>query len=447
MAEKRKALTILVFLALAAPFSAYSPGSEPIQGAVALTIHGQEQPLSNWENEYLFHSLEQIDRVCPGSHSNESVADIKASSAQIYTQLKDGSAIYLRLLPDANTSGPHVEILKVSRGVTTRIERCDKAMTMPVAAILESKNLLASASASDGIAESGRQNIYPKSSLSAYEKNSLGWERDDDSVNSGYMDANISFKYRAYETGSDNRYAFYLAFTTRFSQYLETISSSPVVGKRYNPSAFMRTQLIDKPGYIDIGYAHESNGQSINTQEAFEAEQAKYAQSDGDADFARNFISRGWDYAFFDWRNCWRHCSESNVFSGSGGIVTEVSFKYFLDDGFLQGKPEEYNVWEGGKERRRKEYDGVSFLGDYRWTNCLGVDDFGCNISWQYTTGYENVFDHSTNRIQFAIDSIRPLPSIGFWVQSGRNSSLVNYYENVTSVGIALLFNDPFEFR
>jgi len=64
-----------------------------------------------------------------------------------------------------------------------------------------------------------------------------------------------------------------IAFTGRFAQYLGTRDSSPVVTKRLNPKLFYR-QRTQGRDYFDIGYNHESNGQSINTLEGFEQAKA-----------------------------------------------------------------------------------------------------------------------------------------------------------------------------
>ena len=57
-------------------------------------------------------------------------------------------------------------------------------------------------------------------------------------------------------------------------------------------------------------------------------------------------------------------------------------------------------------------------------------------VSWQYTTGYDDVFDNSTNRAEFAIEFWGL--AIMLWGQTGYNSDLVNYYVDVDSWGIAL---------
>lgn len=259
------------------------------------------------------------------------------------------------------------------------------------------------------------------------------------------MDAHMSFKFRAWEGGKQDRFSAFFAFSTRFSQYIETIESSPVVGKRYNPMGFLRTHFDERQGYVDLGLAHESNGQSISTEEAYLAERQKYADSDGEPDFARNSISRGWDYIFADWKHCWRSCSRDYAFDGIGRFTTGLEFQYYLDDGPFQGNPEEFNDWEGGSQRKRKEYDGIGLSADYRINSgCLGINGFACSISWEYRTGYDGIFENSTNRVQVAVDKFWVLPAIGFWVQAGYNSNLVDYYESVDSFGIALLFSNPY---
>jgi hypothetical protein len=234
----------------------------------------------------------------------------------------------------------------------------------------------------------------------------------------------------------------FFAFTGRFSQYIESRDSSPVIGKRFNPKFFLR-HWLDGGSYLDFGYAHESNGQNITTEEAYLREREDFAAEGQDPDFARDFISRGWDYLSLDWRKSWR---PKSWFLGKGRLTSFLNLRYFLEDGLLQGEPEESNDWEGAGVNRRKEYDGISFMARYEFSKafCLGGGNLyggssaAClsKLAWRQTTGYDGVFDNNTSRLELTV-SVLDIP-FTLWGQRGYNSDLVDYYRKVDSWGLAL---------
>lgn len=427
--------------------------------ALTLNIEGQAVALEPWESDYLFQAMARLQESCELGNTSDAIS-VPDMPFLLAVQFDDQTTTELHHKPGEADSAPELRLTRWAHGKTSYLEDCAPQYSSPVVAIIQSKRTGLAPETDDTLAmtelavgrEVGENALalaieegYPFERLSAYEQNHLGWTRDDNSVESGYMDAQMSFKFRAWEGGDSDRFAAFFAFSTRFSQYIETIESSPVVGKRYNPLLFLRTHVDNRQGYLDAGLAHESNGQSITTEEAYIAERQKYAHSDGEPDFARNSISRGWDYVFTDWTHCWLRCSDSYAIDGLGRFTTKLEFQYYLDDGPFQGNPEEYNDWEGGSERHRKEYDGIGLTSDYRINSgCLGIDGFGCSISWEYRTGYDGAFENSTNRLQLAVDKFWILPPIGFWLQTGHNSSLVDYYRSVDSVGIAMLFSNPY---
>src|SRR5690606_23667599 len=108
-------------------------------------------------------------------------------------------------------------------------------------------------------------------------------------------------------TGNENGLFIqpYLSFTGRFSQYIGSRESAPVVARRFNPALFVRT-WSSANSYLDIGLAHESNGQQIDTEASYQRAVQAYLDAGesvlhADA-YARDGISRGWDYSFLEWR-------------------------------------------------------------------------------------------------------------------------------------------------
>jgi hypothetical protein len=158
--------------------------------------------------------------------------------------------------------------------------------------------------------------------LTIHEPNKLLARLDSQDERVHYMDATLSVKYPVLNPVVDaistvmnidrarNTPRLYLAFTTRFSQYVATRQSSPVVARRYNPELFLRVWrdgVYDRtnPSYWDFGYGHESNGQRINDPHAYNLAAAA-ADLRGDPEIAaRESISRGWDYLSIDWVKEW----------------------------------------------------------------------------------------------------------------------------------------------
>jgi len=266
--------------------------------------------------------------------------------------------------------------------------------------------------------------------LQSHEPNLLGYTWDSNDVE--YLDFKISLKYPIFHDGQfkSNSWKlrlpfFYLGFTGRFGQYISTRESSPVIGKRFNPEILMRYWLDSSESYIDLSFGHESNGQSINSQSEFMDKQANFLSAGEDPDFARDYISRGWDYVGLNLRK---------TLGKQVKFVSDLKLRYFLHDGPFQGKAEEYNDWEMGlRDIHRRQYDGVTLHTAVR----TGSVDWLERLSMTYTTGYKDTFRNNTFRIESRLLLWR-LPPIMFWASKGYNSDLVDYYKRTTSFGLAL---------
>jgi len=244
------------------------------------------------------------------------------------------------------------------------------------------------------------------------------------------MDFKLSVRYQIYPfPETEDKWATYFAFSGRFGQYLGTRDSSPVVTKRLNPKFFFR-QWMDKSGtgdYFDIGYNHESNGQSINTAAGFAQAQQDALLKDGSTNAAYDQISRGWDYVDFVWRK---------KFPELGGNVFFV-LKYFLPDGLFQGKAEEFGTDFPETDPEGKPRDRVNGVGAmYKKIipKCLGGEE--CKFVVAYETGYRNIAKYNTFRLEYGFKVLH-IPLI-VWGQSGYGSDLAQYYKKVSSAGIAV---------
>lgn len=283
--------------------------------------------------------------------------------------------------------------------------------------------------------------------LQSYEPNTIGITRDDNDVT--YMDFKLSLMYPMFHKGTpDDVWSShwvpmpYFAFTGRFAQYISTRDSSPVVSKRFNPKIFGRYWLDKDKSYFDLGYAHESNGQRINSEALYLDLRDQYVTNNEDADFANDSISRGWDYIDVTWKQILNFDQESKPKNiKSRHTETYLNIKYFLDNGALQGKPEEYNSWELGPAGLPREYyDGLSLMikhsADYEQPDGDRGFYSGYKLALQYTTGYKDSFENNTLRAE-ATFKCYDIP-IMFWYSKGYNSDLVDYYKNIESFGIAM---------
>ena len=264
--------------------------------------------------------------------------------------------------------------------------------------------------------------------LQSYEPTTMGYTKDNDDV--PFLDFKLSVKYPIFPVLT-NEHIFF-AFSGRFGQYIGTRASSPVIGKRFNPKLFLKFPFNDacrNCGYLDVGYAHESNGQKINTPEEFNEIQKGEAKPG----FAKDYISRGWDYIEINVKNI-HWLNEQNKF------VTFLTVNYYLPNGLLQGQPEEYNSWENDNEgKRRASVNGLRALFKFGHNHDddgskRPVTDFKAALILE--TGYRDAFQNWTARGELAT-KIWKLP-IMLWASNGYNSDLALYYKRVTSYGFTV---------
>lgn len=276
--------------------------------------------------------------------------------------------------------------------------------------------------------------------LSSDEPNRLGCTKD------GYepacfLDFTVSMRYpllyEALEGGHKFDMLPFFSFTGRMGQYSGAVRhSSPVVTKQFNPKLYFRFYTSDtfgqilgttdgKQDYFDVGYAHESNGQYVDSVAVFNST----ASSVGGSAIAQDYISRGWDYLSYK-----RHLH----FHTFGTNTLDFSFKYFLSYGLLQKGSEEYFPWEAARPITHiSQVDGIRLKvnRDLNWSWFKGATLF-------YTTGYRNVARRNTLRAEFGFTPLSDLMGmpIVLWGQSGYNVNLTQYYRKDWSIGLAASF-------
>ena len=290
--------------------------------------------------------------------------------------------------------------------------------------------------------------------LSTHEPNKVLARSDGNDFNRLYMDATLSVKHpvlspavdgisRLFNLEQEQLPRLYLAFTSRFSQYIGSRASAPVVARSYNPELFLRVwrsrneSNVD-PSYWDFAYGHESNGQRINNAVSFEQEKQSLLAAGQLPLFARDSISRGWDYVSVDWHRQWDTGFLPNL---RGRTETHIEYRHFLEDGLFQGVPEEAYEWEGVGvgEKPRARYDGLEFSMQYNLINqmCSQLICFE-KVELAHQTGYANPFANNTTTLEVTTN-IGGLP-LHLWARSGYNSDLVDYFRYSNSWGFGVEF-------
>ena len=284
--------------------------------------------------------------------------------------------------------------------------------------------------------------------LQAYEPNLIGYTRA--TGDASFVDFTLSVRYplmprlTQHWWSPDNR--LFLAFSGRFAFYYDTRQSSPAIVKRLNPKVFFQhvfrpaapdlgpapgeslipRRLQEPKSYATLAYAHESNGQSVDTAAGY-AEAVRTAQ---DPRYAIDYISRGWDYLELNGRHV-LHESRDFRWSVNGSV------KDFLGNGIFQGHPEEVRSWEVTTQGKpRKEVDGLMVRAKFEGVRPENLSISGTELSVAFTTGSQAPGRYSTVRLEAGIQVLE-IPFV-VWCSRGYMSDLARYYVNVRSCGVAL---------
>jgi outer membrane phospholipase A len=340
-----------------------------------------------------------------------------------------------------------VLIYTENNGTLTEHTDCDTTAILPVLAIMATALV-----AEETEPRRTRLNVLAQNSyLTSHEPSRLLARTDSDDDSRLYMDFLLSFKHpvlpraelvnHVYDgltglaenliPGNDDYFMqMYFAFSGRFSQYIGSRNSAPVVARRFNPSLFWRFWTSDE-SYLDLGLAHESNGQRINSLESFRREQQNYINIGEPPLYARDSLSRGWDYTFLNWQSI-----------VTPKLTSSLQLRHFMSNGPLQSNSEEYNTWEdgGNQLRPRRQFAGVRLGMSYQFdrSSCSLGESYIClqKLSVSQETGYSAMFDNNTTTIELTTDFFG-LP-IQLWGRSGYNSDLVDYYNHSNSWGIGI---------
>jgi len=195
--------------------------------------------------------------------------------------------------------------------------------------------------------EGPKQNKTLFLQLRSYETNKFGWtDVHSQEYNESYLDFLISIQCQIVGRLYENILVpdLNLSFSGQFAQHIDR-NSRPVIGRRYNPKLFLRFGSDTSVFSANIGYAHESNGQSLSDSAKYSELMSDNSQKSNAASVEET-ISRGWDYI--------------DIIAIRNFENAKLSFnaRYYLDGGLLQNRAENRNSWEiYGKNISRKYID------------------------------------------------------------------------------------------
>lgn len=408
-----------------------------------LNRDGLEADLTDIDLAFIQGRLESLD--LSDCRSQPMTAPPRADYRHV-DSIVAGQRLRLFVQPDVMLSGVVVIVQETAAGLV-EYTHCDTAPLVPVLAIMATSDI-----PGESLSNRTQQAVMADNSfLTSHEPSHLMVRNDNIDSSANYMDFKLSAKHPVLPNAAslntvhstvsntleellpgDNEFfmQLYLSFSGRFSQYVGERESSPVVARSFNPTLFYRFWTSDT-NFLDFEYGHESNGQRINSLEELQREQNDFLLANESPDYARDGLSRGWDYNALRWRRTW-----------NDKWVTRVELRHYLSDGFLQGTSEEYNQWEDGGtgSRPRRQYDGVSlgFQYEFNRSRCFLGTLPVCfqRVALTQETGYSAMFDHNTTTLELTSD-LFGLP-VQVWAKTGYNSNLVDYYRHATSWGLGI---------
>jgi len=273
----------------------------------------------------------------------------------------------------------------------------------------------------------------PKVRLRNHEPIFAGYTWDSDDV--GFVDFTVSLQYPVLANYLEEGKRFgllpYFAFTARLGQYIGTRPSSPVIAKRFNPKFFLRYALTDfldsgdsPDGYLDFEYAHESNGQSVDTEAGFQS----LAQALGNAEYAKDYISRGWDYLGITWKHTMRW--------------KPTDLRFYLSRKWYCGCWLQKNMEEDFSFEAPREITSIRQVSGWRAVLALDTGNekaFIDRATLILDMGTRDTFKYPTARLELGIPAVKNFTGVPMivWARTGYLSDLAQYYAKGTSVGIA----------
>ena len=272
--------------------------------------------------------------------------------------------------------------------------------------------------------------------LRSFEDNIVGYTFESD--DKPFADVTFSFRTRIFPFDylvkiipkkHRPELGLHFAFTGRLAQYIGTRYSNPVVEKRFNPYLFMEFRPRKKLSNLlfQVGYGHESNGQSIDDSASFFTTANLPRNTVNET---KDKISRGWDYI--------GSTVKLDLFPETYKVLTyeaEIGIRYFLQRGVMQKGKEEYDDWERnwyGENFTRNNVSGILVA-----FTCFVDSSFINKVRLSYETGIHRPLTASTVKILIGF-RIGNFP-LSFSYRYGYNGDLAQYGKLTGSFGIESL--------
>ncbi|MGV6816770.1 MAG: hypothetical protein ACWA44_05810 [Thiotrichales bacterium] len=225
--------------------------------------------------------------------------------------------------------------------------------------------------------------------FSVYNPTFVIYRTDSLSNDSEHIEFDFSTKYRI----KDSRfYDFYLAYTGRFDFFWRSRESSPVINRLNNPELLFRVDdgVGTNGGYYQVAYGHESNGQAIGDQVAYDNFTGPYRD---------DYVSRGWDYISFTGQ--WYIDGGNIACTNSPRCMNlRLTARGFLEEGLLQDKIEDEIYRLNHQKPGIQNYDGLKLRAS--WDNTAGssqwIEDLG--VSLILNTGIGRPFEFNTWEVE-----------------------------------------------
>lgn len=281
-----------------------------------------------------------------------------------------------------------------------------------------------------------------------YRPNYVLVRNDSLTTNDKHIELNLSLRYRVYGDSLFRSKSLALAYSGRFDFFWGSRDSSPVENRLNNPELLWRDadqfKYVPNVVYHQLGFGHESNGQSIDSIEEYET------RIDENRD---DHVSRGWDYIsyetkfrfgqshtghFLDDERSIKNCNESTA---CGEIWWAA--RYFFENGPLQGEKEEAVFRRNRVGRGIASVDGLTtiindeYIEDWGWLESVG-------LSLSHTTGVARPFLYNTLKAQIRTTITFPKSQITlplfFTYFSGYGEELTDYANRTSYFAVGIVF-------
>ncbi|NTV14618.1 MAG: hypothetical protein HGA96_11925 [Desulfobulbaceae bacterium] len=141
----------------------------------------------------------------------------------------------------------------------------------------------------------------------------------------------------------------YFNYNGKYDFYAFSRDSSPIISRKQNPGVMFEHSWPPVSNMhlqsLKTGYFHESNGQTVDTREEYQA-----------TEYAADYVSRGWDYIPLEAKFAVSE-KRHGIF---GNFYLNLQGRYFLDHQMFRHDREDEIFWTQMAEQPRiEEYDGV----------------------------------------------------------------------------------------